>query len=326
MPEKYEFTIGPKDQGQRLDKFLATHIHDVSRTLIKKWIDREAVTVSDHNVKGSHHLREGECIIVYPQPTKSSEVIPEDIPLDIIYEDEILIVINKPPGMVVHPAPGHSRGTLVNALLHHCGSLAPSDSPFRPGIVHRLDKGTTGVIVVAKTDSALRHLAAQFKDRTVHKVYHTFVYGEIAQEEGLIESSIGRDRVYRQKISSRTKKGREAQTQFQVLRRGHGLSFVKIALKTGRTHQIRVHLGERGYPLVGDQVYGGKGRWRQIKEGALQDSLIPLQRPLLQATELSLQHPKSNKNMIFNSELDSSFKELLKLLDWSLSYGSGPTV
>ena len=314
MSQIYKFIIKVSEHGQRLDKFLTQKIEGASRSLIKKWIDKVAVKINEGVSKCGHILHKGDSVVLDQPPTEPLDVLPEDIPLKILYEDGEIIVVDKPVGMVVHPAPGNRHGTLVNALLYHCRDLATTDNPFRPGLVHRLDKGTSGVMIVAKNEQALRHLSKQFRKRRIKKVYHAIVYGEVPRDEGMIESSIGRDRVHRQKMSSRTQKGREAHTLYRVLKRGEGLSYVRIEIKTGRTHQIRVHFSEMGYPLVGDDIYGGKNKWTQIKSQVLASLLATLDHPLLQAVELGFIHPKLNENMLFNSKLDSKFNEILSYM------------
>lgn len=254
-------------------------------------------------------VREGDCVLMAVPDPEPLGLKPEAIPLKIIYEDESLLVVDKPPGMVVHPAPGHSSGTLVNALLHHCSDLAGIGGVQRPGIVHRLDKETSGLMVVAKSDSALQALSRQFKLRSIKKQYLAIVRGEVHQNQGTIDAPIGRHKIHRKKMAS-SSKGRKASTGYSVLARLKGCSIVKLFPKTGRTHQIRVHLASIGYPILGDRLYGGSIAIKGYPE---------LARHALHAYQLELAHPVSHKLLNFKAPLPKdmegffpeSFKDLL---------------
>jgi 23S rRNA pseudouridine1911/1915/1917 synthase len=247
-----------------------------------------------------------------PEP-KPSEFMPESIPLQILYEDADIVVINKPPGLVVHPAPGHATGTLVNALLHHCPDLSGIGAELRPGIVHRLDKDTSGTLVVAKNAVAVDHLATQFKNRTVIKDYLALIYGEMLTETGTVRMPIGRHPVDRKRMSTRSRKGREAETGWRVARRWHGCSLLELRLKTGRTHQIRVHCAAIGRPIVGDPVYGG--RKAAVGSGAVPARLSSARRQMLHAWRLEIVHPRSGEPMRFESPLPEDMQRLIAELD-----------
>jgi 23S rRNA pseudouridine1911/1915/1917 synthase len=233
-----------------------------------------------------------------PEPL---EVKPEPIPLSIVYEDECLIVIDKPPGMVVHPAPGHSGGTLVNALLHHCDDLAGIGGVERPGIVHRLDKDTSGLIVAAKTDASMQSLTQQFKERDIHKVYLALAKGNFDSKTGTIDVPIGRHKTHRKKMSTHTSAGREAQTQYEVIRQLDGYAYLQLFPRTGRTHQLRVHLASIGHPILGDRLYGG----------TLGPGLPQIARQALHAHQLELTHPTTGKLLQFQSPLPPDMVSLL---------------
>jgi 23S rRNA pseudouridine1911/1915/1917 synthase len=240
----------------------------------------------------------------------------EEIPLDILYEDDDLLVLNKAAGMVVHPAPGHYSGTLVNAILHHLGGPGTSGPagdarPLRAGVVHRLDKGTTGVMVVAKNELVQRKLAQQFKDRKVEKTYQALVFGAFKQKAGTIDVPIGRDTIHRKKFSSRTKFARSAVTHWKVARAFPGLTLLEIALETGRTHQIRVHLSETRHPIVGDSAYGAKSHISSIKDEAVQETLERVERPLLHAWRLSFSHPTTGIRVAFEAPLPDDFRSVI---------------
>lgn len=317
-------------QPIRLDAYLATQHKQYSRTQIKKLIDDGFVLVNGETRKPSFLLHGGENIEMVRRAPEIPKAEAEEIPLDILYEDDSLMVINKAAGMVVHPAPGHYKGTLVSAVLHHLAGgrqsappeppdVAPSDGMnpilvrdnFRPGIVHRLDKGTTGLIIVAKTDVALRTLMSQFKDRKVDKTYQAIVFGSFKQKAGTIDKAIGRDTLHRRKFSSRTRFARNAVTHWEVVRAFTGLSLVKVGLETGRTHQIRVHLSENRHPIAGDTVYGAKSFISSIKKEETAALLEGLTRPMLHAWKISFRHPTSRELMTFEAPLPEDFKSVL---------------
>lgn len=282
------FIVTPSQSGQRLDRFLQTHLPDRSRAFLQKLIGQGDVTVNGQPKKASYKVRAGDRVSVAIPPPRSLEVTPEAIPLDVLYEDDEVIVVNKPAGMVVHPAAGNYEHTLVNALLHHCrGQLSGIGGVERPGIVHRLDKGTSGCLVVAKTDAAHQSLVAQFKARKVKKIYRAICWGTFERSSGRIETTIGRSEHCRQKMSARPRRGRVAVSEYRVLRQYGEFALVEVVPHTGRTHQIRVHMAHIGHPVVGDATYGR----RSAPAGARLPFAV--ERPLLHAYKLGFVHPRS---------------------------------
>lgn len=287
-------------QNGRLDKVCSEIFSDYSRSQIKQLLDGGNITVNGKTEKAKYKVKSGDVIRLEEPETKTLELRPENIPLDIVYEDDDVIVINKPQGMVVHPAPGHDEHTLVNALLYHC-PLSTINGTFRPGIVHRIDKDTSGLLMVAKNDKAHRSLAKQLKDKTNIREYVALVHGRIAEDEGTINAPIGRSLKDRKKQAV-VKDGRNAVTHFEVLKRYHDYTFVKCILETGRTHQIRVHMKYIGHPLVGDPLYGPK---KTIKGNG----------QFLHAGKLGFVHPTTGKLLIFEAPLPKIFQECLEKLD-----------
>ncbi|MBI2981210.1 MAG: RluA family pseudouridine synthase, partial [Deltaproteobacteria bacterium] len=299
-------------QKTRLDRFLTNQHPQLSRTELKKMIDEGVVTVDGIVRKPSYLLKGGEKIEFKRRSPPRPNSGPEEIPLDILYEDEAILVLNKPAGMVVHPAAGNYSGTLVNALLYHFDSMragparlafAPAKRADRPGIVHRLDKGTSGVMVVAKTDLALRNLMNQFKRREVEKTYLALVFGRFQKKEGMIDFAIGRDLVHRRKFSSKSRFKREAVTHYRVKEEYPGLTLLEVYPKTGRTHQIRVHLSEAGHPIVGDTHYGAKSFLSSVKDEVVRGALEGLIRPFLHAASLKFSHPETRDPLNFSAPL-----------------------
>lgn len=284
--------VVPEDVGTRLDAWLARQHPALSRARWQDLIKQGQVTIDGTARKPNHTLTGGEMIHAEMPVAQDTELMPEDIALDVLFEDRDIIVINKPPGLVVHPAPGHASGTLVNALLHHCHDLAGIGGEKRPGIVHRLDRDTSGVLVIAKNDEAMLALTSQFKDRRTRKEYLAVVWGAPVPAEGTIRTTIGRDPVHRQKMSTRSKHGREAVSHYKVLKSGDPVSVVRVLIETGRTHQIRVHLAHIKHPVVGDGVYGRK-RPPELP--------YPVTRQLLHAWKLTLQHPRTGDKMTFEA-------------------------
>ena len=302
---KESFRVEDSDKGARIDVALALRVPDVSRAQAKRWIEEGRVTVDGRPVRASRICREGERVEVLIPPPVPATPVPEAIPLDILYEDRSIVVVNKPAGMVVHPAPGHSSGTLVNALLAHTADLSGIGGVMRPGIVHRLDSGTSGVMVVAKNDRAHRSLQSQFQKRSVSKVYLALAHGT-PPERFAIDRPIGRDVLHRTKISSRTRSPREAMSEVKRLEKLPGCSLLEIRIHTGRTHQIRVHLSEEGHPLVGDRDYGAPGNAiRPLRDFA---------RPALHAFRLGFLHPESGEVVGFEAPLPEDFASLLEHL------------
>lgn len=300
-----------KHSGKRLDIFIAHHEPHMSRTRIQGLINEGLALVNGRTEKPGYRVKTVDNITLDLPDKKEFEVLPEPIPLNVIYEDGHIIVLNKQPGLVVHPAPGNYTGTLVNALLHHYGSL-PSSGPGlrgsekeRAGIVHRLDKDTSGVLIVARTQDALRSLSAQFKARTVKKLYIALVSGVIKKGSGVIEIGIGRHVKDRKKISVRTNKPREAVTAFRVKERLKNATLVEVEIKTGRTHQIRVHMAHFGHPVLGDRVYGGK---------TMKTTGIEPGRQMLHAESLSILHPDTGHPMTFTAPPPRDMEEIIERL------------
>jgi len=294
------------EDGQRLDFALAQQL-GISRSQARRWIDAGQVEVNGRSLRASARVKTGDAIEATPVEPVALELSPENIPLVVLYEDDALIVVDKPAGLVVHPGPGHPNGTLVNALLHHCdGALAGIGGVLRPGIVHRLDKGTSGVLVVAKSDAAHTALSEQFHDHRIEREYLALVRGSPGADAGRIDRSIGRHPRDRKRMSVRSRRGREAHTAWRVLRRfpDSDRTWFSITLETGRTHQIRVHLASAGLPIVGDPVYG------RAKSGE-----IELARPALHARLLGFDHPGSGEHLRFEAPLPEDLAQLLTALE-----------
>jgi len=313
--QKIFFTVDCTSAQKRLDLFLSQQTLPLTRSQIKRLIDAQLVKVNHLSAKASCRVKRGDVIEVDLQEPKEPQIEPENIPLDILFEDDSIIVVNKPAGMVVHPAAGNYSGTLINAILFHCSFLSGVGGILRPGIVHRLDKGTSGVLVVAKNDNAHQSLSRQFKNRTVKKIYNALVYHYIKEDEGTIELEIGRHYSDRKKMSTRTKKGRVAVTQWKVLQRYKNFSLLEIGIKTGRTHQIRVHLSSSHHSVVGDSVYGSTRGLSQIKSESIKKRLHNLTRPFLHAYLLGFHHPKDNRYQEFIAPLPEDLNEILTLLE-----------
>jgi len=290
---------------ERIDLYLIKRGISLSRSRIQKLIEEGQILVNDHPTRASYRVREGDRIDLRIPPPAPLELIPEEVPLDLLYEDEVLLVINKPAGMVVHPAPGHDKGTLVHALLHHCRGLPGIGGRERPGIVHRLDKETSGVMVIAKTDAAHQRLSKQFKQHTIDRRYLAIVSGKVAKNSGKIQLSIGRDRIDRKKISARTARPREAETHYAVRERFRIATLLEVYPQTGRTHQIRVHMAHLGHPVVGDKIYGGRSA--RLFE-------INVDRQMLHAERLGFIHPVSGERMIFSASMPADMEALLSVL------------
>lgn len=297
-----EILVGEED-NERLDSFLAEEIDEVSRSYIQKLIKKELVTVNEKKVKPSYVVNQGDRIAVnLPQP-KKLDVKSENIPLDIVYEDDDVAVVYKPKGMVVHPAPGNYSGTLVNALLYHLENLSSINGVIRPGIVHRIDKDTTGLLMVAKNNIAHIHLSEQLKEHTITRKYHALVIGNIKEEEGTINAPIGRHNVDRKKMTVTDKNSKKAVTHFTVLKRYKQYTLIEAQLETGRTHQIRVHMSYINHPLVGDPVYGVK------------KDKFKLDGQLLHAKVIGFIHPTKNEYMEFECGLPEDFSKVLNNLE-----------
>ena len=306
MADLREFLVDPADAGQRLDVF-AARVSGLSRARVHALISAGAVRVTDHPQKPRYAVKPGERVTVAIPPTEPLALTPEPIPLQILYEDEHLLVLNKPAGLVVHPGAGRATGTLVHALLAHCPNLPGIGGVERPGIVHRLDRDTSGVMVVAKSEAAHQSLSLQFKNRIVRKRYLALVHGEVRQEAGRIEAAIGRRDHDRKRMGVKTTGGRMARTAYRVLRRLPGMTLVELGLETGRTHQIRVHLAHIGHPVVGDEVYGG----RRERRGAA--GVPPAPRQLLHAWRLGFRHPARGEWLEFAAPIPADFATVASL-------------
>lgn len=294
-----EWTIEAASVKQRIDKFVTENIgNDVSRTQVQLWIQNGDITVNGEAVKGNYKLALGDVIaLIMPEP-EFVEIVAENIPLDVYYEDQDLIVVNKQRGMVVHPAPGHSSGTLVNALMYHCKDLSGINGELRPGIVHRIDKDTSGLIMAAKNDKAHASLAAQLKEHSVTRKYMALVHGNLSHDQGTVDAPIGRDAQDRKMYTVTEKNSKHAVTHFQVMERFGDYTLLELKLETGRTHQIRVHMKFIGHPLVGDPMYGrSKG--------------IKMEGQALHAAVLGFIHPTTSEYMEFSAPLPQDIEDLL---------------
>lgn len=299
--EKNIYTANEEQNNMRLDKYLSSIITDKSRSFIQGLIEKENVIVNGKKVKSNHKVKKGDIVEVNIEEPEMLNVEPENIPIDIMYEDKDVIVVNKPQGMVVHPGPGNYNGTLVNALLYHCSDLSSINGVIRPGIVHRIDKDTSGVLVIAKNDEAHNKLSDQLKEHSMKREYYAIVEGRLKNDNGIINKPIGRNKKDRLKMGI-VEDGKHAVTHYYVLERYNGYTLVKCVLETGRTHQIRVHMASIGFPLVGDPLYGFKKQ------------KFNLQGQVLHAKTLGFIHPSTNKYMEFNSELPEYFKKLVEKL------------
>lgn len=291
------------ERVERLDKFLAEQMPELSRSHIQKLIRDGNVTVNQRTVKANYKVSVGDCVqIEVPEP-EILDILPENIPLDILYEDDDILVVNKPKGMVVHPAPGHYSGTLVNAILYHCkDNLSGINGVIRPGIVHRIDMNTTGSLLVCKNDQSHRILAEQLKVHSITRKYHAIVYGSLKEDSGTVDAPIGRHPTDRKKMSTKAPNGRDAVTHYKVLERFGNFTYIECQLETGRTHQIRVHMASIGHPILGDEVYGpAKCPYK-------------LEGQTLHAKILGIKHPVTGVYMEFDAPLPEYFQKILEKL------------
>ncbi|HTP79564.1 MAG TPA: RluA family pseudouridine synthase [Bacteroidota bacterium] len=315
--QRIHIVVPPGQSRERIDRYLSRSIQNATRSKVHRGITQGDVLVNGGRVKPSYLVQpRDEILITLPHPPPP-DVRPENIPLDIVFEDASLIIVNKPAGMVTHPAYGHYEGTLVNALLFHCRALRGVDDGLRPGIVHRLDKDTTGLLVVAKTSSAHVKLAKQFAQHTVEREYRAIVWGSFRGERGRIEASLGRSKSDRKKVAV-TESGKAAVTEYTVLRRLDFLTLVSLQLKTGRTHQIRVHLAHAGHPVFGDPTYGGRtAAWGGLRGNRFHRAanlLKGISRQALHAKTLGFIHPETRKLIRFDSDLPADMAAIIRAL------------
>ena len=300
--EEFCFVI-QENQQMRLDKYLSEQFPEQTRSYLQKLIKEGQVLVNGKNVKSGYQLSKNDEVFVNIPEPKELDVEPQEMDLDIVYEDEDVILINKPKGMVVHPAPGHTTDTLVNGLLYHCrDNLSGINGVARPGIVHRIDRDTTGILIVCKNDMSHNSIAAQLKEHSINRRYRALVHGNLKEDQGTVEGSIGRHPIDRKKMAINEKNGKPAVTHYTVLERFGNYTLIECKLETGRTHQIRVHMTSIGHPLVGDEVYGPA------------KCAFKLQGQCLHAMVLGFVHPRTNEYMEFSAELPQYFEELLRKL------------
>lgn len=289
--------------GERIDRYLCAHLEDLSRSYIQKLLKEESICVNGKPVKANYKICAGDTISAEIPDPEIPDIRPENIPLDILYEDDDILVVNKPKGMVVHPAPGHYEHTLVNAVLYHCSdSLSSINGVMRPGIVHRIDMDTTGSLLICKNDQAHRILAQQLKEHSITRKYHAVVYGNIKEDKGTVDAPLGRHPVDRKKMSTHAVHARRAVTHYRVLERFGAYTYIECELETGRTHQIRVHMSSIGHPILGDTVYGPS------------KCSFNLQGQTLHAKTLGINHPSTGNYMEFDAPLPQYFEKLLTAL------------
>ena len=308
------FTYPFESEPMRLDLYISSRLERETRASVQRLIEAGNVLVDGQSVRSSLKLKGGEEVAVQIPEPAAAEPKPESIPLEVLYEDHDLIVINKPAGMVVHPGPGNSSGTLVNALLAHCTDLSGVGGELRPGIVHRLDKGTTGVLVAAKNDRAHQGLSAQFHVHSVKRIYQALVFGNPSEETGKIEGIIGRHPTERLRQSGKARHGKHAVTRWRVKERYGRITLMELRLETGRTHQIRVHLTESGFPLLGDPLYPDGGRVNNLADPRLKKMITSLGRQALHARMLGFIHPSSGEYMEFSAPLPDDLQGLCDYL------------
>lgn len=301
--DKIIFQVEKENTGIRIDKYLSDNMEDISRSYLQKLLKDKSITVNNKAIKANYKVQEGDMVSVSVPEPEEPDILPEEIPLDILYEDDSLMVVNKPKDMVVHPSAGHTSGTLVNAVLFHCkGNLSGINGIMRPGIVHRIDKDTTGALLICKTDTCHRILAEQLKVHSITRRYRAVVQGNLKDDEGTVEGPIGRHTTDRKKMAINYKNGKEAITHYRVLERFGNATYIECRLETGRTHQIRVHMASIGHPLLGDTTYGSS------------KNPYHLQGQALHAMVLGFLHPVTNEYMEFTAPLPEYFLKLLEKL------------
>ncbi len=320
--KKFRFEVPPGTKKERLDLYLTNSLENATRSKIQKLIGAGLVTVNNKFVKSSYPVQPGDVIEgSHPIAPRPEETEPEEIPLDIIFEDEYLIVVNKPAGMVAHPAYANYTGTLVNALLHHSAKLSNTGEPGRPGIVHRIDKNTSGLLVVAKDDWTHARLAYQFSRHTTEREYQAIVWGNFKEKKGEINFNIARSKSDRKKFAASDSEGKKALTYYEIIEEFEFTTLLKLNLKTGRTHQIRVHLSAINHPVCGDETYGGTkivyGSSLPKMKSRVENLLKIIPRQALHAKTLGFEHPHTRQFMRFDSELPADMKEVLKKLKFS---------
>jgi 23S rRNA pseudouridine1911/1915/1917 synthase len=309
-------SVSAREAPDRIDRFLVRQGLPLSRSRIQKGLEEGLIDVNGRRVKPSYLIRPGDRITIRHPPPKPPRLVAEAIPLAIVYEDDDLLVVDKPAGLVVHPAPGHASGTLVNALLHYCRGLAGIGGTERPGIVHRLDKDTSGLLVAAKHDAAHSGLMRQFKSHTIARRYLAIVAGDVRPRKGTIDVAIGRDVWERKKISPRSTSPKRAVSHYEVVERFGQATLVAVTLETGRTHQIRVHLAHRGYPVLGDPVYGGRR--------GIPPSGVSVRRQMLHAQHLGFLHPITGRPMAFSVPLPEDMESVRRELARAAATGMAP--
>jgi 23S rRNA pseudouridine1911/1915/1917 synthase len=308
-------TAASTDAGRRLDLFLAERVPQLSRTRIQELTREGKVRVDGNVAKAAHRISAGETIEIEVLPRPAMQALPEDLPLDVLCVDDDFVIVNKPAGMVVHAGAGHARGTLVNALLHRLGKLSEAGGALRPGIVHRLDRETSGAMVVARNDKAHEHLSEQFRSRNVRKIYVALVHGKMPSDSGTITLPISRDPNRRTRMTARAKKGRHARTDWRAIARLDGYTLVELALHTGRTHQIRAHFSAIGHPVVGDTLYGAPRNLRVGKR-----TLPLLERNFLHAARIGFSHPSSGEWVEVRAPLPQDLRVYFDQLGASLGW------
>jgi 23S rRNA pseudouridine1911/1915/1917 synthase len=312
--ETLAFTVTTPGTGARLDQFLAQHL-GWSRARLQKLLKSGRILVNGQTRPASYRVRIGDEVAVSVPPPEPSHLAPEALPLEIVFEDQDLLVVNKPPGLVVHPGAGHRQGTLLNALVHHCPELKDIGEVSRPGLVHRLDKDTSGLLVAAKTAQAHAALVAQFQAHAITKIYQALVWGRLPETEGRIEKEVGRHPTARQKMSVHARRGKPAVTFWRVLKEFPGpLTLVQLSPQTGRTHQLRVHLASEGHPVLGDATYGG-GVSRLTSHPALTGFKSLVHRQLLHAWRLEITHPRTNEKLNWEAPLPEDFQVVVDRLE-----------